>query len=75
MSGPGFYLSTVKIIKKFKSYKKKTKHAITFPKSRTSKRSNASKSSLFLIPNVSQQAVRNVRMFFKQRNWRVENSS
>lgn len=41
----------------------------TFPKSRTSNRSNASNSSLFLIPNVSQQADRNVRIFFRQRNW------
>lgn len=47
----------------------------TFPKSRTSNRSNASKSSLFLIPNVSQQADRNVRIFFRQRNWGRENNS
>lgn len=41
---------------------------VTFPKSRTSKRSKASNKSLFFIPNTSQQDVRKVRMFFKHRN-------
>lgn len=41
---------------------------VTFPKSRTSKRSKASNKSLFFIPNTSQQDVRNLRMFFKHRN-------
>lgn len=43
---------------------------LTFPKSLTSNKSNASKSSLFFIPNVSQHAERKVRIFFRQRNYR-----
>lgn len=41
---------------------------LTFPKSRTSKRSKDSNSSLFLMPNTSLHANRNVRMFFRHRN-------
>lgn len=44
------------------------KRMLTFPKSLTSNKSNASKSSLFFIPNISQHAERKVLMFFKQRN-------
>lgn len=42
--------------------------SLTFPKSRTSKRSKGSNSSLFLNPNLSWQTLRKVRMFFKHRN-------
>lgn len=41
---------------------------LTFPKSLTSKRSKASNSSLFFMPNKSLQAARKVLMFFRQRN-------
>lgn len=44
------------------------KRPLTFPKSRTSKRSKGSNSSLFLSPNLSWQTLRKVRMFFKHRN-------
>lgn len=44
------------------------KRPLTFPKSRTSKRSKGSNSSLFLSPNLSWQTLRKVRIFFRQRN-------
>lgn len=44
------------------------KSILTFPKSLTSNKSNASKSSLFFIPKISQHAERKVLIFFKQRN-------
>lgn len=42
---------------------------LTFPKSLTSKRSKASNSSLFFMPNTSLHAVRKVLMFFRHRNY------
>lgn len=41
---------------------------LTFPKSCTSNRSKASKSSLLLRPNFSQQVDKKVRMFLRHRN-------
>lgn len=47
-----------------------TEHCcLTFPKSLTSKRSKASNSSLFFMPNTSLHAIRKVLMFFRHRNW------
>lgn len=48
---------------------------LTLPKSRTSNRSKASNSSLFFMPKISEHALRNVLMFFKQRNWREEQNT
>lgn len=45
---------------------------LTLPKSRTSKRSKGSKSSLLRRPNLSWHTLRNVRMFFRHRNCGIE---
>lgn len=45
-----------------------SKRRLTFPKSLTSNRSNASNSSLFFMPNTSLHAARKVLMFFRHRN-------